>query len=37
MKKHVPSTTLIAFSSIKDITGGQLPSMRGFRGICYTL
>ena len=31
-KKHVPITTLIAFSSVKDITGGHLPSVRGVRG-----
>ena len=32
MKKHVPSTTLIAFSSIKGIAGGQSPSVRGLLG-----
>ena len=32
MKKHVPSTTETAFSSVKDITGGQLLSVKGLRG-----
>ena len=32
LKKYVPSMTQIASSRVKDITGGQLPSVRGLRG-----
>ena len=32
MKKHVPGMTEIAFSSVKVITVGQLPGVKGLRG-----
>ena len=38
MKKHVLCMTQIAFSSVKVITGGQLPGVRGLRGhLLYTV
>ena len=38
MKKHVPGMTSIAFTSVKGITDGQLPDVRGLRGhLLYTV